>query len=187
VERNIDREHIPVAQELGLGICPWSPLASGFLTGKYKRQGEDGKGDGRLEKTKDSGNPTLLRFNPQNWRVLDVLLEVAKEMGRPPALVALNWVATQPGVTSTIIGASKLAQLKDNLSSIEFAIPAELRQRLDEVSAPSSIHPYMFFESFIQGMISGGTAIDAWKPVRLYRPTQAAEPQPAETAGRKAS
>jgi aryl-alcohol dehydrogenase-like predicted oxidoreductase len=187
VERNIEREHIPAAQELGLGICPWSPLASGFLTGKYKRQGEDGKGDGRLEKTKDSGNPTLLRFNPQNWRVLDVLLEVAKEMGRPPALVALNWVATQPGVTSTIIGASKLAQLKDNLSSIEFTIPAELRQRLDEVSAPSSIHPYVFFESFIQGMISGGTAIDAWKPVRLYPPSQGAEPQPAETAGRKAS
>ena len=63
VERNIEREHIPVAQELGLGICPWSPLASGFLTGKYKRQGEDGSGDGRLEKTKDSGNPTLMRFN----------------------------------------------------------------------------------------------------------------------------
>lgn len=187
VERNIEREHIPVAQELGLGICPWSPLASGFLTGKYKRQGEDGSGDGRLEKTKESGNPTLLRFNQQNWKVLDVLLEVAKEMGRSPALVALNWVATRSGVTSTIIGASKLAQLKDNLSSIEFTIPAELRQRLDEVSAPPSIHPYMFFESFIQGMISGGTAVDAWKPARLYPPTQAAQPQSAETAERKAS
>jgi aryl-alcohol dehydrogenase-like predicted oxidoreductase len=187
VERNIEREHIPVTQELGLGICPWSPLASGFLTGKNKRQGEDGSGDGRLEKTKDSGNPTLMRFNQQNWKVLDILLEVAKEMGRPPALIALNWVATQPGVTSTIIGASKLAQLKDNLSSIEFTIPAELRRRLDEASALPSIHPYMFFESFIQGMISGGTAIDAWKPVRLYQPTQASEPQPSETAERKAS
>ncbi len=187
VERNIEREHIPVAQELGLGICPWSPLASGFLTGKYKRQGEDGSGDGRLEKTKDSGNPTLMRFNPQNWRVLDVLLEVAKEVGRQPALVALNWVATQPGISSTIIGASKLAQLHDNLSSIEFTIPAELRRRLNEASAIASIHPYMFFESFIQGMISGGTAIDAWKPVRLYQPTQAAEPQPATPAERKAS
>src|SRR5438552_18968851 len=143
VERNIEREHIPVAQELGLGICPWSPLASGFLTGKYKRQGEDGRGNGRLEKTKDSGNPTLMRFNSQNWKVLDVLLEVAKEMGRPPALVALNWVATQPGISSTIIGASKLAQLHDNLSSIEFTIPAALRRRLDEASALLSIHPYM--------------------------------------------
>src|SRR4029077_9613800 len=129
----------------------------------------------------------LMRFNPQNWRVLDVLLEVAKEVGRPPALVALNWVATQPGISSTIIGASKLAQLNDNLSSIEFTIPAELRRRLDEAGALASIHPYMFFGSFIQGMISGGTAIDAWKPVRLYRPTQTAESRPAETTERKAS
>src|SRR5438477_9443215 len=69
VERNIEREHIPAAQELGLGICPWSPLASGFLSGKYQRKGNDGQGDGRLEKTKDSGNPTLARFNAQNWKV----------------------------------------------------------------------------------------------------------------------
>ena len=186
VERNIEREHIPVAQELGLGICPWSPLASGFLTGKYKRHGENGTGDGRLEKTKDSGNPTLMRFNAQNWSILDVLLEVAKQMGRSPAQVALNWVATQPGVTSTIIGASQVSQLNDNLSAIEFSIPAELRQRLDEASALPSIHPYMFFESFIQGMIHGGAAIDAWKPVRLYNAIKAAEPQPA-TAERKAS
>jgi aryl-alcohol dehydrogenase-like predicted oxidoreductase len=186
VERNIEREHIPVAQELGLGICPWSPLASGFLTGKYRRQGQDGSGDGRLEKTKDSANPTLNRFTAQNWTVLDILLDVAKQMNRPPALVALNWVATQPGVTSTIIGASKLAQLHDNLSSIEFTIPAELRQRLNQASALPSIHPYMFFESFIQGMVSGGTSIDAWKPERLYPRTQTAEPQPAE-AERKAS
>jgi diketogulonate reductase-like aldo/keto reductase len=115
------------------------------------------------------------------------LLEVAKQVGRTPAQVALNWVATQPGVTSTIIGASKLSQLNDNLSSIEFNIPAELRKRVDEASAPPSIHPYMFFESFIQGMISGGTAINAWKPVRLYNATKAAEPQPAVTAERKAS
>jgi aryl-alcohol dehydrogenase-like predicted oxidoreductase len=179
VERNIEREHIPVAQELGLGICPWSPLAGGFLTGKYKRQGNDGTGDGRLEKTKGSANPTLLRFNPQNWNILDVLLEVARQMGRSPAQVALNWVATRPGVTSMIIGASKLAQLNDNLRSIEFSIPAELRQRLDQASALPSIHPYIFFDSFIQGMIHGGAAIDAWKPVQLYNATPAAEPQPA--------
>jgi aryl-alcohol dehydrogenase-like predicted oxidoreductase len=186
VERNIEREHIPAAQELGLGICPWSPLASGFLAGKYKRQGNDGSGDGRLEKTRGSANPTLLRFNPQNWNILDVLLEVAKQVGRFPAQVALNWVVTQPGVTSTIIGASKLSQLNDNLSSIDFSIPAELRQRLDQASAPPSIHPYMFFESFIQGMIHGGAAIDAWKPVRLYEVAKAAEAQPT-TAERKAS
>jgi aryl-alcohol dehydrogenase-like predicted oxidoreductase len=177
VERNIEREHIPAAQELGLGICPWSPLASGFLTGKYKRQGNDGRGDGRLEKTRDSQNPTLLRFNQKNWEILEILLEVSKQMGRPAAQVALNWVATQPGITSTILGASKLSQLEDNLRSIEFSIPAEFRQKLDQASAPESMHPYVFFEPFIQGMIHGAK-VQGWSPSRVLpaeRPTQQVE------------
>ena len=169
VQRNIEREHIPAAQELGLGVCPWSPLASGFLSGKYRREGSDGAGDGRLEKVKDSGNPTLKKFTNQNWKILDVLFEVARQLGRPPAQVALNWVATQPGITSTILGASKLNQLEDNLKAIEFTIPAELRKRLDDVGAPPSIHPYEFFEPFIQTMIHGSSPVEAWQPARIKR------------------
>jgi len=189
VERNIEREHIPAAQELGLGICPWSPLASGFLSGKYQRKGNDGQGDGRLEKTKDSGNPTLARFNAQNWKVLDAVLDVAKQMGRPAAQIALNWVATQPGVTSTILGASKLKQLEDNLRAIEFSIPTELRSQLDEASAPPSVHPYMFFEPFIQGMINGGASVRGWSPVATHvGPAKAATAGSAERVSeRKAS
>lgn len=166
VERSIEREHIPAAQELGLGVCPWSPLASGFLSGKYTRQGNDGSADGRLEKTKDSQNPTLLRFNARNWDILEALLDVSNKIGRSPAQLALNWVVTQPGVTSTILGASKLRQLEDNLRAIEFSIPAELRQQLDEISAPASIHPYMFFEPFLQNMIHGAK-VRAWTPNRV--------------------
>src|SRR5256885_7515579 len=182
VERNIEREHIPAAQELGLGICPWSPLASGFLAGKYKREGNDGTGDGRLERTKGSGNPTLARFNERNWEILNVLLGESKQIGRPPAQVALNWVATRPGVTSTILGASKLAQLEDNLRAIGFMVPAELRQKLDVVSAPASIHPYMFFEPFIQGMIHGAK-VRRWTAtgaVPADRPSQQEAPVGAE-------
>jgi aryl-alcohol dehydrogenase-like predicted oxidoreductase len=171
VQRNIEREHIPAAQELGLAICPWSPLASGFLSGKYLRAGASGTGDGRLEKVKDSGNPTLKKFTDQNWKILDVLLEVSRQIGRPPAQVALNWVATQPGITSTILGASKLNQLEDNLKAMEFTIPAELRRRLDEIGAPASIHPYEFFEPFIQTMIHGSSPVQPWQPTR-----KAAEP-----------
>lgn len=165
VERNIEREHVPAAQELGLGICPWSPLAGGFLSGKYKRDGKEA-GEGRLEKLKDSPNPAFQKFTAQNWQILDALLGVAKEINRPPAQVALNWVATRPGITSTILGASKLKQLEDNLSAIEFSIDPELRRRLDAVSAPPSIHPYVFFEPFIQGMIHGGSSVQAWAPSR---------------------
>lgn len=162
VERNIEREHIPAAQELGLAICPWSPLASGFLSGKYKRDRDGGSGDGRLEKTKDSANPGFKKFNDQNWRILDVLLDVANQIGRSPAQVALNWAATRPGITSTILGASKLPQLRDNLAALEFLIPPDLRARLNEVSAPASIHPYVFFEPFLQGLIHGGMSVHAW-------------------------
>jgi aryl-alcohol dehydrogenase-like predicted oxidoreductase len=168
VERNIEREHIPAAQELGIGVCPWSPLAGGFLTGKYKREGaESGKGEGRLETTKGSGNPAFNKFNERNWRIHDVLIDVAKQINKPVAQVALNWVITQPGVTSTIIGATKIAQLNDNLQAAEFTIPAELRKRLDEVSAPEAIHPYVFFGPDIQPMVTGGTSVRKWEPAQV--------------------
>jgi aryl-alcohol dehydrogenase-like predicted oxidoreductase len=170
VERNIEREHIPAAQELGLGICPWSPMAGGFLSGKYKQKGASGEGEGRLEIAKEAGNPIFQRFTTANWQILKVLVDVANEIDRPPSQVALNWVATQPGITSTIIGASKLSQLEDNLRYAEFEIPAELRKRLDEVSAIETLHPYGFFTPPFQGWISGGTGLKPWAPARVYAP-----------------
>ena len=134
VDRNIEREHVPAAQELGIGICPWSPLASGFLSGKYSRNNPASATEGRLNAAKDSGNPAFEKFTERNWRILDALLEVAKELNRTPAEVALNWVATQPGVSSTIIGATKTAQLDKNLGAIELEIPNELRLRLNKIS-----------------------------------------------------
>jgi aryl-alcohol dehydrogenase-like predicted oxidoreductase len=174
VERNIEREHIPVAQELGIGICPWSPLGGGFLSGKYKRDGATGQGEGRLEITK--GDNRFAKFNERNWRILDTFLDVAKKAGRPAAQVALNWVATQPGVTSTIIGATKLPQLEDNLRALEFAIPGDLRKRLDEVSAIDLVHPYNFFGDQIQPMVTGDTKVRAWQEGhRLETPVVAAK------------
>ena len=170
VERSIEREHIPAAQELGLGLCPWSPLAGGFLTGKYQQKGDTGEGQGRLEIAKESGNPIFQRFNERNWQILKVLTDIAKQLGRPASQVSLNWVATQPGVTSTIIGASKLAQLEDNLRYAEFEIPAELRKRLDEVSAIDPGHPYGFYAPDFQGWISGATGLTPWSPARVYAP-----------------
>jgi aryl-alcohol dehydrogenase-like predicted oxidoreductase len=166
VERSIEREHIPAAQELGLGICPWSPLAGGLLSGKYKREGDSGRGEGRLEQAKD--HPVLARLlrDERNWRIVDVLIDVARQLGKPPAQVALNWVATQPGVTSTIIGATKLAQLEDNLRATEFGIPAELRRRLDEASAIPDIHPYLFYAPVMQAMITGGASVNPWTASR---------------------
>ncbi|MGA7555646.1 MAG: aldo/keto reductase [Candidatus Acidiferrales bacterium] len=187
VERNIEREHIPAAQELGIGVLPWSPLAGGFLTGKDKREGaESGKGEGRLETTKGSGNPAFNKFSERNWRIHDVLINVAKQINKPVAQVALNWVITRPGVTSTIIGATKISQLNDNLQAAEFTIPAELRKRLDEVSAPEAIHPYVFFGPDIQPMVTGGTSVRKWEPAQLSgAPATSLAAAKAQAAGDK--
>ena len=159
VERSIEREHLPAAQELQLGICPWSPLASGFLSGKYTREGASSSKGSRLDVLKASNNPVFNKFTEQNWKVLDAVQEVAKQLGRSSAEVALNWVATQPGVTSTIIGATKLKQLEDNLAALSFAIPQELRQKLDEASALDPAHPYMFFGEVLQERVRGGVRV----------------------------
>ena len=105
-----------------------------------------------------------------NKRIINLLLEVAKEVNRSPAQVALNWVVNQPGITATIVGASKPAQLEDNLRFSEFETPADLRRKLDEVSALERGHPYAFFEPGMQGMISGGTSLYPWAPARVYAP-----------------
>jgi aryl-alcohol dehydrogenase-like predicted oxidoreductase len=172
VERNIEREHIPVSQELGIGICPWSPLAGGFLTGKYRREGNTFEGQGRLEKQRAAGSQLLRNVTEKYWKVLDVLLDVSSKLGRSPAQVALNWSATQPGATSSIFGANSLAHLKDNLGAAEFDIPAELRDRLNKAGAIETIHPYTFYAPHIRAMISGGTSIKAWSPSQLYPKTE---------------
>ncbi len=161
IERNIEREHVPAALELGVGLCPWSPLASGFLSGKYARE-TGARGDGRLEAIAKSGNPAFTKIlaNERNWDVLDELRRVAQEVGRSPAQVALSWVYDRPGVTSTIIGATKLSQLDDNLAAAALALPPALAARLDEASAPERVNPYVFFGPEIQSMITGGVAIE---------------------------
>jgi len=88
---------------------------------------------------------------------------VAAELGQAPAEVALNWVATQPGVASTLIGATKRAQLQSNLNALSFEIPAELRARLDDASKLDVIHPYMFFGEPFTSMISGGTRVSGFR------------------------
>jgi aryl-alcohol dehydrogenase-like predicted oxidoreductase len=165
VERNIEREHVPAALALGTGITPWSPLASGLLSGKYTRSGVAPQGDGRLQALQRSGNPAFLKlFTERNWAIVDALVAAARELDRSPAQVALAWITRRPAVASTIIGATRPAQLAENLAALEFAIPPEIAARLDEVSRPELVHPYHFFQPEMRGMISGGTTVRAEPP-----------------------
>jgi len=169
IERNIEREHVPAALQLGMGVTPWSPLASGMLSGKYRRSGVNAVGEGRLPTVAASGNPGFEKlFTERNWKIVDALGAVASELGKSPAQVALNWVARRPGVVSTIIGATKLEQLESNLSALEFTIPPPLRERLDAASAIETVHPYHFFGATMRKMLTGGTEVRAEPP--SYRP-----------------
>jgi aryl-alcohol dehydrogenase-like predicted oxidoreductase len=160
VERSIEREHVPAALELGMGICGWSPLASGFLAGKYRRgAGGAGEGEGRLATVRGSGNPVFDKFTERNWRILDVLREVAAALGRTPAEVALRFVATRPGVTSTIVGATRLEQLEANLGALAVELPPELEARLEEASRPEPVFPYLFFTPAMRAGIDGGASV----------------------------
>ncbi len=157
VERNIEREHVPAALEFGMGITPWSPLASGLLTGRYQQKGGL-SGDGRLNAVRE--HPAFAGLlTERNWAIAGELVKVAKEIGRSPAQVALNWVTKRPGVSSTIIGATKLQQLEDNLAALDFTIPEELSKRLDEISAPEISYPYNFFRGEFTKMVTGGTSV----------------------------
>jgi aryl-alcohol dehydrogenase-like predicted oxidoreductase len=154
VERNIEREHVPAALDLGLAIVPWSPLANGFLTGKYTRTSEGAAGEGRMAALRSM--PRMLKGTAAHWAVHDELMVVAKEIGRSPAQVALNWVAGRPGVDSTLVGARTAEQLADNLAALEFELPAELRARLDEVGRPELVHPYSLFDPEVRRQLGGG-------------------------------
>jgi aryl-alcohol dehydrogenase-like predicted oxidoreductase len=165
-ERNIENEFVPFGTRYGAGIMAWSPLASGLLSGKYRASGTQGT-DGRLETVRGTTNPGFQKFNERNWAIVAELEKVSTELGRSMAQVAVNWAMTQPGMASIIIGATKLAQLKDNLGALDFEIPSELRQRLDDVSAPQPTFPYSFFGSEIQGAMTGGQTVGS-KPIGYY-------------------
>lgn len=166
VARGIEQEFVPAAREFGLGITPWSPLAGGFLAGKYERASDDAAtpaatDDGRLSGPNPFGNT---KFTEQNWRALDVLRGVAVELGRTPAQVALAWVAGRPGVTSLILGASKPAQLDDNLASLAVELSPDQRARLDEASVTDASDPArMLVSPALRRGIFGGAEVAEWR------------------------
>ncbi len=161
VSRNLEREHLPLAAEMHISLVPWGPLASGFLTGNYRRV--DGKltGSGRVFDTKDSGNPSLEKFakRERNWEVLDAVLGAAKALGKTPTEVALAWVLGRPQVTSVLVGATRREQLERNLGALALELPGETERRLTEVSQPESTELDHFFEPTMQGMVHGGVRV----------------------------
>jgi aryl-alcohol dehydrogenase-like predicted oxidoreductase len=157
VARGVEAEHFPVANEAGMGIMPWSPLAGGFLSGKYERENIAGKG--RLSGANPFGDS---KFTDRNWEILEVLKAVAQELERPIAEVALAWTMAQPGVASTLIGASKVGQIQSNIAATEILMADEQILRLNMASAPPETFSSSLTSSGIRKMVFGGNDVRGW-------------------------
>jgi aryl-alcohol dehydrogenase-like predicted oxidoreductase len=143
VTRALEREHVPLCHKFGLGILPWSPLAGGLLSGKYRRNQAPPSG-ARLAQWKDR----YKAFDtPQNWAVVEALCAVADDLEKPPSQVALAWLLARKEVSSVIFGARTVAQLDENLGAASLLLPAEALQKLDAVSAPELGYPYEFIKN----------------------------------------
>ncbi len=131
LERSVEQELVPMALELGLGVTPWSPLKSGALSGKYTRAS--------AAKTQEGGRAAFMatHLNEKTFALVDELEKIAKAHDSTTARVAIAWVQAQPAVTSTIIGARRLAQLEDNVRALEVTLSAEELARLDALTKPT--------------------------------------------------
>lgn len=167
-ERSVEWEFVDFAQIAGAGIMVWSPLCGGLLSGKYRGGDATDENRGRLDAMRDSTNPAFVRFTERNFAIVNELDVVASELGKSMAQVAINWVANRPGVASVILGATKIEQLSETLSSLAFEIPAELSARLDAASAVEPPFPYWCFTDPLQAMMTGGTRIGE-KPPTYHR------------------
>lgn len=135
--RYIELEIVPACERYGLGLMPWSPLAGGWLTGKYRRDTRP-SGASRLGDNPARGMEAYDRRNTDaTWAVLDALEDVAKQSGLTMAQVALAWLADRPQVTSPIVGARTLEQLQGSLAVAEVHLDGDAARRLTEVSEPA--------------------------------------------------
>ena len=161
IERTGERDLIPMAREMGLGVIPYSPLAGGVLTGKYSRADLTAANVASGDSTRKSFNAALGMVTERNLAIADVVKEVAAELGRTPAQVGLAWTLRNPGVTAPIIGARTPAQLEDNLGALEVDFTAAQLARLDEASAIDLGYPHdLLAGDHIRAVTSGDLKIE---------------------------
>ena len=150
LERSVEAELVPMAQELGLGITPWSPLKGGALSGKYTHANQG-------ECKSDRG--AMVPLTEETYALIDELEKIADVHESTVARIALAWVRTRPGVTSTIIGARRVSQLEDNLKSTEITLSADELSHLDALTAPVPTFPQNM-QAYFPAIHNGGTTIN---------------------------
>jgi aryl-alcohol dehydrogenase-like predicted oxidoreductase len=138
VGRDVEHEVVPFVQDAGIGILAWSPLAGGFLTGKYSRENPQGDG-GRL-----SATDFIPRDKEKSYDAVDRLRMIASARGASVAQAALAWLLSKPAVASILLGANKATQLEDNLGAADLRLSAEELADLDQLTAPGLPYPNWF-------------------------------------------
>ncbi|CCB63412.1 MULTISPECIES: aldo/keto reductase [unclassified Hyphomicrobium] len=152
LERTSEGELFPMAQGMGMGVMPWSPLKSGFLSGKFRRGGQ---GNVDTKRTGMVGIPSEADYD-----IIEAVADVASELGVSSASVALSWVRSRAGVSSTLIGARRVDQLKANLDSLDVELSAEYCAKLDAVSKPRLNFPADNNATYAPVLGFPGTTID---------------------------
>ncbi len=152
LERTVEQELVPMALEFGLGITPWSPLKSGVLSGKYTRQNA-----GQIKA--DRGFFADSHLTEKAYGIVDELQGIAKAHDSTVARAALAWVQGRPGVTSTIIGARRLAQLEDNVKALDLKLTSEEVARLDALTQPTLGFPQSM-QPWFPAIHNGGTSVN---------------------------
>ena len=151
LDRDLELELLPVCQNEGVGIIPWSPLRGGWLSGKFRRGMAGPPEDTRIGTAEKEGwSESWSAYNiEQTWQVLDVVFALAEELDQTPAQVAINWLLQRPGVTAPIVGARTMAHLEGNLGASGWALSEDQMARLNRVSErPLPYYPHGMIASF---------------------------------------
>ena len=157
-ERTVEREMIPMAAEMGMGVCPWSPLGGGVLSGKYSKADLAPPNMNDLSSRK-AINAVTGRLSEHSLGIAEVVGEIAKSIGKSSAQVALAWTLLNPAVTAPVLGVRTVAQLKDNLGALDVEISTDQSARLDTVSRVPKVFPMDILTSPAEGMMFGNVKV----------------------------
>jgi aryl-alcohol dehydrogenase-like predicted oxidoreductase len=159
VERTVEREMIPMAREMGLGVSPWAPLGQGVLTGKYTR---DDLIPGSMDdiSSRKAINAVTGKLTEKNLDIADTVVEMARELNCSPAQLALAWTLVNPAVVSPVVGVRTPAQLTDNLGALDVTLSPEHIARLDAISAVPKVFPLDVLKSPAEGMMFGNVKVE---------------------------
>ncbi len=160
LERTVEREMIPMARAMGLGVCPWSPLGGGVLSGKYSQADLTPSGPPGELNSRKAVNMATGRLNAHSLAVAALVGEIAREVGKTPAQVALAWTLLDPAVTSPVLGARTPAQLEDNLGALDITFAPEHLERLDELCKPEPVFPMDVLRGPAEAMMFGGVKVE---------------------------